>query len=157
MSAPDADAAQETIYPMARARRRGMVFNIAAYAFVTVMAGGYFNAGAGWGWLALAVVGFVLFAYTLRALLTRPFVARIMGGRVEVIGPTGGLYAFDADALTGATLDPSGRVGILQYDDNGAAYALVSFRMMGQEAAEDFTARIRALRPGLPEVDRTKT
>ncbi|MEL6915690.1 MAG: hypothetical protein AAFP13_14430 [Pseudomonadota bacterium] len=157
MPAPDADAAQETVYPIAPARRRGMLFNIAAYAFVTVMAGGYFQGGAGWGWLALAIVGFVLFAYTLRALLTRPFVARIMGSRVEVIGPTGGLYALDADALTAATLDPGARVGILQYDDDGTAYALVSFRMMGKEAAADFSARIEALRPALPEVDRTRT
>ncbi|MEM9437264.1 MAG: hypothetical protein AAGA15_09500 [Pseudomonadota bacterium] len=147
--------AEAVTYPVAPARQRAMYFNLACYALVAVLSGGYWQAGAGWHWLLFALVGFVLFGFTLNTLTKRGFIARIEGTRVETQGPTGGLHAFDVSAISGAQLDPSARIGVISYRDAGddtELFAPVSFRMMGREGTEDFIRRINELRPGIPPV-----
>ncbi|MEO1705893.1 MAG: hypothetical protein AAFR50_11240 [Pseudomonadota bacterium] len=144
--------AETRVYLTAPARRRAMLFNLACYALVFVLSGGYFMGGSGWWWALFALMAFLMFATTLKSLTARPFVARIDGTRIETTGPTGKLYSFEASDITAANLDPAARVGVISYTDEGEALAPVSFRMMGPEEAAAFTRHINDLRPGLPAI-----
>lgn len=132
-----------------------MLFNLACYGIVTVLAGGFWNGGLGWHWAIFAVTGFALFAATLRRIMQSGLVARIEGREIETQGPFGQSYVFNADSLVEANLDPGRRIGVLAYTDEASGektYAPISFRLMGAEAAKQFVVEIEALRPGLPAI-----
>ena len=144
-------------FPIAPQRRRAMVFNMLAYAVAALASAQFWRMGQGSFWIIWAAVCACLCLLVLRSYLRRPFVARTAQTGIELTSLSGKITAIGWPDISEINLDPTRRTGVITYmQGSEPAFGVVSFRMMGPEAASQFVDVVHHLRPDLatpPDTD----
>ncbi|MFX0547114.1 hypothetical protein ACEWPL_016370 [Roseovarius sp. S1116L3] len=142
----------EVTFPVAPARRRAMLFNLCAYTFSAATAVWLWQKDGSLFWLAWGALSTALLVFTAVSFLRRRWVARMDRSGVHIQGFWGRVQTLAWPELVAHTIDPARRTGVIfaaPLTGTRERFGIVSLRMMGAQAAQEFHGALLARRPDI--------